>query len=54
VVTRNVRPVAAILAVTDEDEIERFSLANSPKFKSILEVADKQIREGKGVTHLDF
>ena len=54
VVTKNGRPVAMLLSVTDEDEIERMLLAHSPKFQSILEVAEQQIRDGKGIKHEDF
>jgi hypothetical protein len=39
---------------SDEDEIERLLLAYSPKFKSIMRVAERQIREGKGIKHEDF
>ncbi len=54
VVTKYGRPVAILLSVTDEDEIERLILAYSPKFQSILDVAEQQIREGNGVKHEDF
>ena len=54
VVTKNGRPVAMLLSITDEDEIERMVLAYSPKFQGILEVAEGQIREGKGIKHEDF
>jgi prevent-host-death family protein len=54
VVTRNGKPVAVLLSVSDEDEIERLTLAYSPKFQGILEIAEKQIREGKGIAHEDF
>ncbi len=54
VVTKNGRPVALLLSVTDEDEIERMLLAHSPKFQSILDVAEQQIRDGKGIKHEDF
>jgi prevent-host-death family protein len=54
VVTKNGKPVAMLLSITDEDEIERMLLAYSPKFQSILEVAEQQIREGKGISHEDF
>lgn len=54
VVTKNGRPVAVLLSVTDEEEIERLMLAYSPKFQSILEVAERQIREGQGMQHEDF
>ena len=54
VVTKNGRPVAMLLSITDEEEIERMLLAYSPKFQSILEVADQQIRDSKGIKHEDF
>ena len=54
VVTKNGRPVAMLLSVTDEDEIERILLAYSPKFQSILDVAEQQIRAGQGLKHEDF
>ena len=54
IVTKNGRPVAMLLSITDEDEIERMLLAHSPKFQSILEVAEQQIRDGKGRKHEDF
>ena len=54
VVTKNGKPVAVLLAVTDEDEIERLLIAHSPKFQGIIEIAEGQIREGKGVKHEDF
>jgi len=54
VVTKNGRPVAMLLSITDEDEIERMLLAHSPKFQSILEAAEQQIRDGKGIKHDDF
>ena len=54
VVTKNGKPVAVLLSITDEDEIERMLLAYSPKFQSILEVAEHQIREGEGLSHEDF
>ena len=54
VVTKNGKPIAVILSVTYEDEIERLALAYSPKFQRILGVAEKQIREGRGKRHEDF
>lgn len=54
VVTKNGKPVAVLLAVKDEDEIERLILAYSPKFQGILEVAEQQVREGKAIKHEDF
>jgi len=54
IVTKNGKPVAILLSITDEDEIERLLLAYSPKFQSILDVAEQQIRDGKGMAHEDF
>ena len=54
VVTRNGRPTAVLLSVEDEDEIERLSLAYSPKFQKILNLARQQIRDGSGIRHTDF
>ena len=54
IVTRNGRPVAVLLSVTDEDEVERLMLAYSPKFQSILQAAKQQIRAGGGIRHEEF
>jgi len=54
VVTKNGKPVAMLLSIKDEDEIERMMLAHSPKLQSILDLAEQQIREGKGIKHEDF
>jgi len=54
VVTRNGKPTAVLLSVDDEDEIERLTLAYSPKFQKMLNLARQQIREGVGIRHEDF
>jgi len=54
VVTRNGRPVAVLLSVEDDEELERLILAYSPKFQTILQTARQQIREGKGIPHDEF
>ena len=36
VVTRNGRAVAVLLAVADDDELERLVLAHSPRFQALL------------------
>jgi hypothetical protein len=46
VVTRNGKPVAVIVGVHDEDEIERLLMAYSPRLPAILDESRKQIREG--------
>lgn len=54
VVTRNGKPTAVLLSVEDEEEIERLTLAYSPKFQKMLSLARQQIRAGSGIRHEDF
>ena len=54
VVTRNGKPVAVLLAVDDEEELERLVLAHSRKFRAILDASRQQIRAGKSIRHKDL
>src|SRR5437762_1462576 len=51
IVTRNGKAVAVLLAVTDEDELERLVLAHSPKFQALLDKSRRQIEETGGISH---
>src|SRR5437660_4291484 len=54
VVTRNGRPVAVIVGVEDEDEIERLLMAYSPQLRTILERSRQQFRDGKWLSEEEF
>jgi prevent-host-death family protein len=54
VVTKNGRPVAVLVGVQDEEEIERLLMAYSPRLRAILDLSRKQISEGGGVRHDEF
>jgi prevent-host-death family protein len=54
VVTRKGRPVAVIIGVQDEHEIERLLMAYSPQLNAILERSRQQFREGKWLSHEEF
>jgi prevent-host-death family protein len=54
IVTRNGRPVAALLSVRDDEELERLVLAHSTRLRTFLEAARQQIREGEGIRHEDL
>lgn len=54
VVTKHGKPVAVLLAVADEDELERLILAYSPKFQAILAKGKAEIKQGEGIDHQDF
>jgi prevent-host-death family protein len=54
-VTKNGRPAAMLVSVpTDPDELERFILAHTPRFRRLLEAADRRIRKGRGLEHGAF
>jgi len=54
VVTKNGKPVALLLGVTDEEEIERLVLAYSPKFQAVSARGRQQIQKTGGVAHEHF
>jgi prevent-host-death family protein len=54
VVTRNGRPVAVIVGVQDEEEIERLLMAYSPRLRAILERSRTQFREGQWLSEEEF
>ncbi len=54
IVTRNGKPVAVLLSIADEEEIDRMVLAYSRKFQRILRAARQQIREDRGIKHQEF
>lgn len=51
VVTRSGKPAGVLLAVDDEEELERLVLAYSPRLRSILAAARRRIRAGAGIPH---
>jgi prevent-host-death family protein len=54
IVTRNGKAVAVLLAVTDDDELERLVLAHSPKFQALLDRSRRRIEETGGIPHDEF
>ena len=54
IVTRNGKAVAVLLAVPDDDELERLVLAHSPKFQALLDNSRPQIEETGGISHEQF
>jgi len=51
IVTRNGKPIAVLLSMEDQEELERLIFAYSPKFQKILRVAQQQIERGAGIAH---
>ncbi len=53
IVTRNGKPVAVLISMENEEELERIILAYSPKFQALLEQSQNQIQVG-GIPPKDF
>lgn len=53
-VTRNGRAVAALIAVDDDEDLERLVLAHTPRLRAILDAGRQEIRETGGVRHADL
>ena|SRR5215203_6345882 len=54
VITKNGKPVAVLLPMEDDDELERLTLAYSRRFQAILHESREQIRMSSGIPHDDF
>lgn len=54
IVTKNGKPVAVMMGISDEDDLERVMLAISPKFQALLDKAEKRIQETGGISHEDI
>lgn len=51
IVTKNGRPIAIMMGISDEDDLERVMLAVSPKFQTLLDKAEKRIQATGGMSH---
>ena len=54
VVTRNGRPVAMLIGIVDEDDLDSLLLVHNPRFLQILEEARQRVRVTGGVPWADF
>ena len=54
IVTKRGRPVAVLVSMLEDDELERLILAHTPRFRRLLDAAEKRIRQTGGVNHDDF
>ncbi|MEG3935812.1 MULTISPECIES: type II toxin-antitoxin system Phd/YefM family antitoxin [unclassified Microcoleus] len=53
-ITENGQPVAAMTLIKDPEALERFLLANNPKFNQILDKSRQSLKEEGGVKSEDF
>jgi len=54
VVTKNGRPAAVLVSVTDQDDLDSILLACSPRFQKLLERSNRQIDKTGGIPHDEF
>jgi len=55
VVTKNGRPAAVLVAAPqDEMELERVVLANTPRFRELLNAAGRRLARGGALSHAEF
>ena len=54
VVTKNGRPTAVLIAVSDEEELDRLVIGHTPRFRAILEAVERRIWKGRGISRDDF
>jgi prevent-host-death family protein len=54
IITKNGRPVAALVAITDDDELERLVMAHTPRLRRLLDEAAERIKRGGGIPHDEF
>lgn len=54
IITKNGRPVAVLVSILEDEELERFVLAHTPRFRELLDAAEKRIQETGGLKHDGF
>ena len=52
--TKNGRPTAVLLSVSNEEELERLVLVHTPRFMALLDTAEKRIRRSGGIKYREF
>lgn len=50
IVTRNGRPVAMIIPIEDDDDVDSLLLAHHPRFRQLLEDARERVRRDGGMS----
>ena len=53
-ITRNGKPVAAIVPVETDEDVERLMIAHSPRLRAVIADGKEQIRRGDFVTQEDL
>jgi prevent-host-death family protein len=54
IVTKNGRPVAVLLSILEDGDLERLVLAYTPRFRRLLDAAEQRIQQTGGIRHEEF
>lgn len=54
VITKNGRPAAMLVCISDEDDLERMLLSYSPRLRRMLDQAAANARAGHKLGHAEF
>src|SRR5580658_6060439 len=54
IITRDGKPIAVLMGIHDEDELDRLNFASSRRLHEILEAGRKEVREGRAIPNEDF
>ncbi len=54
IIVEDGEPVAVLLSVSEKDDIEGIALAYNPKFRRLIDEADRRIEKTGGIKHNDF
>jgi len=54
VVTKNGKPAAVLVSVSNDEELESILLACSRRFQRLLERSNREIDQGKALSHDEF
>lgn len=54
VVTKDGCPIAVLVGIEDEDDLERLLMGCSAQLRAILDRSRRQSQEGRGILHEDF
>ena len=54
VITRHDKAVAALIPISEDEDLERLLLGYSPRLRAILSAARQRIRSGQGLPHDRF
>jgi prevent-host-death family protein len=54
IITQDGKPIAVLMGVHDENELDRLIFASSRRLHEILEAGRKEVREGRGIPNEEF